>query len=594
MVREEVSNKKETNQKEIEKLEDRFIKDLNDLKDSGGKPIDMLKRSSVAFESFSSSFILDSIPNINSNPNFAKTFQDRTKDYLGFLRSLLKPTSKTSAIKMSYDWYETDELLSGLIDFKTDLIMNGFDLVAEESEVNKFETLKKLLSNIEDQDLILGLLIDKAEVNQNLNKFERKFDIKEVVKRCLKDYLICDSAILYWRTKEKDNISAEDIFDSDYGELLEVSSISPKNVDWIHTPVMDRMFIDIPQELIYLIEKILEKSELELESIKHELSLFGIPYNAIDAVKEGKTKVELSKEKGDNWVVMTSARKYTGLAWPKMTKIFPDLATRSMFADGDFAGSAMVKNFILHIKSGEGIDSGPRAGDTSNWSTEDDNEALVKTFSGLNKVTVFASNHTVTFGFVFPPPELFSGDKYNKSESKIRDYVGISEVLYSSTGSKYAGGFINLKRVSSEASETRDKISHFLSRLFSYLIENELIKKLNKTKTIRIKFNLNQMKENRQILDETKFMTERSILDKQTIAQILGSESTDITTILLNKLIEQKFSLNFEINLNELKNKNNNNDNNITEDNDEKKPRGRPANDDTVVGEQTRNKSPST
>jgi len=442
----------------------------------------------------------------------------------------LMPKNLIEAIEFSYNWYEKDDALSSLIDLKTEFTVLGFRLVAHVDDKAYFEMLQKSKDDKDEEidDDILNLIYQQIELNDKLQRISSAFQLDSVTDSLARDFFITDSMALYWKLPGKGNQGEVDanidlaLFDSEVPGLIDVSALSLKDVQWDNSLGKNELSVKIPIELRERIQLALDYDDKKVAKTMVEgLLSEGVPVKYIEAVKAKDDYVLLEKEDGDNWRIFTKERKHHGLASPSMVKIFIPLATRMMMTEGDFAASVMTKHFIFHITSGESIDSGPNAGSTKNWASPDETNRLQGLFSGINKTTVVATNHTVKMAFIFPPIEMFSHEKYMASLQRILNWAGISLVLYTGEGSKYAGGHINLKRVMSGIKYARNKIRDLFEKMFS---SEEIRSAINVPDgfSIHVEFDSLGLREERQILDELKLMCERGTVGPNTVNEELG------------------------------------------------------------------------
>jgi hypothetical protein len=520
------------------------------------------------------------------------------------IQSGFMPNTGLEAIEYSFNWYEKDDLLGGVIDLKTEFASLGFAIVAEIDNYAYLEELTKGVSSESEDDEggeisedTLKSAMLQVEFNDKLQRICDSFDIASVVETLFRDYFISDSMILYWKTPGGKGTQGEvdanvelSQFDSDVPGLIDISAISPKDVEWDNSLGKDELRVKIPLELTERISIALDQDEKKMSTIMLEgLLKEGVPIKYIEAVKAGDDYVLLSREDGDNWAICTKERKHHGLAKPSMIKIFIPLATRLMMTEGDFAASVMVKHFIFHITSGESITSGTNAGSTKNWATKTETDQLRDLFSSVNKTTIISTNHTVAFKFVYPPIEMFNGDKYISSMQRILNWAAISLVLYSGEGAKYSGGFINLKRVMSNIGFVRSKVVLLFRKMFS----SEFIRQAMDVPdgfTVNARFDMLGLKEERQILEELKVLVENNAIGPQTLNRELGrSHQFSRFDRIVASIEDSKYNIwGGSYYTKKEETMVDNTDGNDTN----KNGAGRPPNEDTVVSEETRSQDP--
>lgn len=529
------------------------------------------------------------------------------------LQNGLMPQTGLEAIEFAFNWYEKDDALGDLIDLKVEFASSGFALVSETLMSTYLEKLKAKNAPIqtvdennqpiqqeEFSDEDIEDVIKQALFNEKLKNIVTEFGLSSVAETLFRDYFISDSMILYWKTpggkgsqgEVEANINLSQ-FDSDVPGLIDISAISPKDVQWDNSLGKDELQVKIPIELVERIRIALDQDEKRMTNIMIEgLLSEGVPVKYIEAVKADEEYVLLSKEDGDNWAIYTKERKHHGLAKPSMVKIFIPLATRMMLTEGDFAAGVMTKHFIFHIRSGESITSGINAGSTKNWAAESDNIYLRNLFMNVNKTTIVATNHTVNFSFIFPPIEMFSAEKYISSLQRILNWAGISLVLYSGEGAKYSGGFINIKRVMSTINFAREKVV----LLFRKMLSSEfMISSLDIPDGMYVvaRFNNLGLKEEAQILDELKVLLEKNATGPDTVNRELGRSPQESRFDRIVAKLEDVRSRIWNGTFGGQNNLKVNDNENSNGPGGSREGAGRPPNKGTITGEGTRTQDPA-
>lgn len=537
------------------------------------------------------------------------------------------PQTNEEAIEFAFNWYEIDDMLSGLIDIKTKFCTNGMSFEAFEKNSSYINNLLTLLKKSEsstdqggtDQDSTgqinteqdselseetLKQLLELVEFNEKMENIAIQYHLYDVVEQLIKDFIISDTMILYWRTisagADAQDVDADlnlQFMDSEVKGLIDVNALHPSEVRWENSLGQDELSIKIPLALKVRIEIALNEDDSSLKKKMLEgLIKEGIPESIIKAVENGDEFVPLDREEGDNWIIVTRERLHHGIAKPSMVKIFIPLATRKMNTEGEFAASLMMKHFIFHITAGESIESGPNAGSVKNWATQDECEAYMDKFKGVNKTTVIATNHTVKFNFIHPPLEMFSVEKYVSSSGRISSFVGISTSLSTGEGGKYAGGYLSIKRLLSDISYVRDKVKKMFIRMFSHETIVDTLE-IPDNFVINLLFNELHLKEQKEILDEVSELSERSMFGPRNMLTELGRSHQSARFDRLIAIAEDKVSgvwgnTFYKKDEQIVENQEGVNDNNSESSRADKRG-GRPANPETVPGEGTRTQSPS-
>lgn len=543
----------------------------------------------------------------NSDTEFAFTFEKESKTSEGFnlrvgsatltkLHTDTIPKKKAEKIQRALDWAEEDDLINRLIAVKADFGITGFNLVCKPEEGTEVERLissgkaKSEEDGNEEEltDKEAKLLIEHGKFRGHLNRINRKWDIRAIVRKLMEDYFITDSCILYWKFEKprEANESSVPVTESPKHQLIpglaDIAPLSPGDVDWDNSFGRDHLRVKIPVEIRDRISKALMiRTRPEREKAKESLMEEGIPQKYIDAVASGQDYVDLSRDDGDRWLIKTRARPHHGLAVPSMVSIFISLAIRRALKEGDFAAAFMMKHFILHVKGGEPITQGPLAGQRLNYLKKAESDKLFEIISSTNKASRLVTNHTVSFTFVFPPKEMFDGAKYDKHEEGIHNWAGVSTVIFSGEGGTYGSGFLSIKRLVAHLSDIRNEVNWLLTEFFDDPEINEAVGVPEECE-VSASFDENALKEPKQLLDEIKLMLEKGLHDPQIAIRELGRQPTAIKNSKLQSIEENKRTKIWEPLFNPFEQLN-----------DEGAGAGRPPNDTTTQNEDTRTQPPS-
>lgn len=513
---------------------------------------------------------------INATPDGQMLWQN-VDSFISFLTNLLKPSNTNSAIDLCFEQYDKDDFLSDVVDFKNDLITNGFRIRSHASRQESLELLKIISSKTNPEEIVnivYDYILKSEDFQDKAEELEFQNNLEDIVTTCMRDYLITTNMILYWRTEEgSQDETLESQVKKNSGRVTEILSFNPAICKIATVKGFKALIVKIDHQVVRRVKDIINKKG---DDAKEFAKSQGIIEKVFDAVAADENEIILINGiNGDNWSSINDSRNGNEISYPKMVKIFDAITSRTFLCDGDFSGSTMFKNFILHIKSGEAITNGPLAGQKLNYATKDDNDTLTGEFKGNNSVSVIATNHTVSAEYIFPPEEMFSQKKYEKPEQRIMDFFSVNESLMRGTGGKYAGGVMFLKRSNSDIESKRRKLERLFKPLFSYIEEHH--EEFSDEFKLYISFDSHPLKEQRQLFDEVKFLKTNSSINHITAAKTLGFETRD-DTIEFAKSLLRKITLN---NLN-LEENDEVNDNDIGP--------GRPPNDSTQVNELTRTK----
>jgi hypothetical protein len=464
------------------------------------------------------------------------------------LRASFMPRDLQQAISYAGEWAQSDDLLQGLIDIKVKFGIAGFSLFAAQKESTRLQAIKDSLGkSTEEQEVEqIDQQIERAIINESLEAFMVSHRIPIVLESLMKDFMTYDTCILYWKLQGQPRVDSgqdehlTELINQSF-DIVDVNALSPGDVEWDSELGRDYLSVTIPEKVKARIQAAISTSDSQLKARAIEaLTKAGIPLAFIEAVQAGEDKIALSKEGGHRWCVITRNRKHHGMRIPSMLSIFLPLATRKMLTEGDFSTAVMMKHFILHIKSGEPAPTShpdPRA----TWAKTTESDTLRDTFSGVNKTMIFASNHTVSFDFVYPPKEMFDGDKYTSCDSRIMSWAGVSGVLYNGEGSQYSGGYLSVKRLVADIAYARKMVSMaFMSMLM--LPETLEHLQVGEGYKITINWNENHLKEPRQISDEVKMLLDRVLISPEAAMVAFGNNPDQMKDSIRQAMMETQTS----------------------------------------------------
>jgi hypothetical protein len=474
-------------------------------------------------------------------------------------------------------WIAQDDLLTSLLQVKVDFTVMGMAL--------RPKMAKKISTGNSDA----------TKTQSILDRILLKWDFVKIAEDLLMDWYSKDTMILYWKIKKEvlageqdegiavDERSKEQLLPG----VLEICSLNPAECDWQNSFGQDILRYKIPEALRMQIVNATNKSGEDKKAALQALINSGVELKYIEAVLKGEQWVTLNREDGDNWLIITRARKRHGIARPSMCNIFMPLEIRKAVSEGDFATSFLMKHFILHVKTGESITQGPLAGQRLNWAKEPDINKLNDLLKNTAKSSRVVSNHTVVFDFIFPPKEMWDGAKYENAENRILNFVGLSRVLMSGQGGTNAGGFIGIKRMTASMWSARRKIYLIL---FNFFDDPEIRKIVGLEDDVDVNaiFDENALKEPRQLLQEVQFLVEDGILDPAIALSELGRDPDTNRVSKLASIEENKKSKLWE----PIYTKGGRD--RTGQNRKRQQAPGRPANDGTTPGEETRTQSATT
>lgn len=456
------------------------------------------------------------VADVNTGDNILNSKQGIPSTYL--------PKGLKEQIKKAQSWREDDELLESLIEIKKDFTIIGFSLQCRQSKFSK-----------EEQDTI-------DQFQETLDEIMIETNFYKIVSDLLVDFYTTDNAILYWRSKPASSDIPLSI--TPISELLpnvyDICAINPGDCNYDDSLGVDNLYVDMPSVLYERIRFAINKLNVtdRIEAIT-SLIASGVGIKWIEAVKKGEKKVLLSKEDGDNWIVITKQRKHCGLKKPSMYNIFLDLQTRKMFKEGEFLGAFMMKHFIMLITQGESITQGPDAGSRKNWLSPEDAQKLINIFSNVSLAMRIAMNHTTDIKYIFPPAEMFSIDKYGSCEQRIFNWSGIIMAIMKGEGGTYSSAFIGIKKLVAHISNARRIIGEAVTNFFKHETIASSINPPAQTKIVA-RFDENVLKEPAQLLDEVKTLLSSGPLDPRSALFELGRDPDLVSSRKFRCISEQE------------------------------------------------------
>lgn len=448
--------------------------------------------------------------------NYGVTVEGYSAGSISKLLVTALPRDKRARIKRAYMHVERDDLMSSLIEILSDFASVGFSLQSKPPTDTESDYTKSQAANVAFQ--------------QKLNDISMGIDAPKIASDLMTDWFVSDSMILYWRTKDgsddviedgkktvETSIPTDQIEENPYGipGVIDIAVLKPSDVDWDNSIGSDILKILIPDALKKkVVSAFIQASSngLTEDEVYNALMKSGIPKRWIDAIRAGRSEVQLRRENGDHWIIRTRARNYHGLANPRMYSVFLDLEMRNILKEGDASTALMMKHFILLIKQGESIETGPLAGNTRNWLKPGEAKQLLKKFSITNRAMLAVVNHTTKCEFIFPPKEMFEGGKYEGPEARIFNWAGVTRILATGDGGKYAGGFIGIKRTISKIEKAREQAYMLLRDFFRHETVSGAIE-TPEGYLVKSSFDSNVLKEPVQLLDELKFLAEMNWID---------------------------------------------------------------------------------
>jgi len=485
------------------------------------------------------------------------------------------PSNRRDIVRRAYHHYKRDDLLMDLVNLKMDFTVMG---------LNTQVTQKSSLTEDEQALMLLQEKIDDVAIG---------IDLSKIVEDMARDYYVTDNIILYWHVDETSTTSITQDSDASGMDatnlsltgipgITNIAVLNSADVNYNNSIGQDILEVAIPKEVTDQIKRAIDqgyKVNKNVDQVTLDLIQQGIGKKWIQAVINNQNMVRLRAEDGDHWIVETDARRQYGLAEPSMQSIYVPLEIRRMLSEGEFSTALVMKHFIMLIKSGESIESGPLAGQTKNWLRKKDAEIMNQRFAQITRAMRAAVNHTFKIEFVFPPKEMFNEDKYKNCERRIFNWAGVIQSVFAGEGATHGAGYLGIRRMVAKLATGRRKISKVMSRFFAHPTIASRIG-IKPGYRVGLDFDENVLKEPRQLLDEVKFLFDNSIGDQRTSARELGRNPDSLRTSKARCRREENDSQAWSSVGDQGKHSS-------------VDKGGRPANDDTTVSDETRNQPPS-
>lgn len=382
------------------------------------------------------------------------------------------------------------------------------DLEAQFKKAKKLRENDDLVGSIIDTQLEFGnrgtqFYMKNKRARQKFTPIIEKFNLLGLNEQMWNSMCTYSNIVLHWKMKTDVTVDYVNVLNP--YDLEIIPTINNKSVVYLRVPEF--------------LKKLANAGTLNTEERK---LLNSFPKKYIDAARSRTTLSVLSKKAGmvllnndDNeyWLIANLDGFSDRMTPPRMRQIFDSVENRDMLIDGDYSVAFMIKNFIMQVKAGESITSGPKAGSTQNWAKKVDLDGLKKEFNALGKAIWLFTNHTVEIDSHFPDTKIFDPIKYQSPDARIMTWGGVGKILMLGDGSNFAAGFINLKRLIAKVKKYREGISRVWDEFFLHTTIKGDIAKSNMPKLI---YDDSLLKEAGIDLKEKTFLLDRGALSKQT------------------------------------------------------------------------------
>lgn len=337
-------------------------------------------------------------------------------------------------------------------------------------------------------------------MNDRISEAIQFHELEQVAEDLIGDLVSCDNAVLVWSVQKR--------------QVEYVMAVPPDRVEYANANGRQTLKITLAPDVIadvqnYVTGKIKLKAGQKMP----------YPQKYIDAVKTG-TPVQLSNDDGEYWAVKSNTRKFSGLARPRMKSIFLDVLLRELLISGDWSVAMFIQNVIQHIKAGETIQTGPRAGE-SNYDLAKAIKLLKKQFEGPAKSRRVYTDHTVLIELLFPDPKVFDPSKFKKVEERIIRWGGVVDAMMTGEGDGFAQGYLGKARFEAEGRKVRKAVDWMFCQFF--LCEDvQSALGLSGDVTVVTTWDEQSLKDWKEVQAAIKLMLDYGGIDWGTAHQLLG------------------------------------------------------------------------
>lgn len=252
-----------------------------------------------------------------------------------------------------------------------------------------------------------GFEIYTSTKKEKTKKFQEKaasYPFAALARDVWNEWLTCSNVVAFWRTADK--VPAEQLIDG----LPLVTILNCEDVDYRNEFGVERVKIKLTPR------KLSAKENKEL----------GPRY--AKALEEGGW-LELDREEGENWRVLTTAKLGNGFGMPRFKAVFDDLSARELLKIGDWNGAWARKKLMRQMKKGHEIKDGPLAGMPEHFYTAKFGKALFKALQGQTGFIEMLTNFDMIFEYVFLNPDFFDPKIYKSIEERLYRWGGAAFLM---------------------------------------------------------------------------------------------------------------------------------------------------------------------
>jgi len=214
---------------------------------------------------------------------------------------------------------------------------------------------------------------------------------------------------------------------------------------------------------------------------------------------------------------------------PRMQSIFYDISILEMLIDGDSQVAFYTKNVVLHVKGGESIKSGQKAGSKAYMVNDADLKAMKSNFRNVSKALRIFTQHYWEMKYVFPDPKVWAPEKYSALLERITAWSHLGSSLISGTGGNYSMMYIKMKDLIAYIKKLRRIISRMWEEVYVIAADGRAGKSFIKETSIpKVRFDEQALKEPRVLIEELKVLYSQGIMDAGTVLEETGRHSSNI------------------------------------------------------------------
>jgi hypothetical protein len=406
----------------------------------------------------------------------------RTNMAGGAIASILRTMGQgvKEDIRMALQYSKEDELVGSILDTKDSFFTCGFDIGLQGND--KKRTV--------------------------FDAFKQRHQIAKVEQDAMQDWNATDNIVLIWSVLNS--------------EVQWITSMAPDRCVYKNQNGQDRLSFILDDATI-----------MELNSGS------GIQYpdRWKEAARSGG-ELKLDKNAGDGWAIVTRARKFNGLARPRMRSVFFDLMLRDLLKAGEWACAMFLQSCIQHIKIGPAdgdMKVGIRQGQ-KDYPLKAMTNALNLQFATPTRARRLITDATVSIEHVVPDVKIFMREKFDSCDSRIKAWGGVPDQLRTGEGDGYSQGFMAKTRFEADGLRARTAVEQALSIFFNDpAVRASKGLKLAGEDEITFQWNKQVLKDPKQLLEEIKFAFGSGGLDWRTAHELLGLQHD----IIKARMIEQ-------------------------------------------------------